>query len=241
MYTVKVMEPGIVLEVIENGVKTKKKLMGGEIVQIEKYYKEDLESGYYKLIRQELVHPKSKKIIRKRQTEEPKENKLDDVFNKINNTFNTIVDTIEIKPKPKPEKKVPIVDQKGDLPEEYYTEEDSEDDYQIISKKQYKEINKTYSDVIKNTMRRSLGEGRFISESGDLSKKNIPKISEANLGRMIDDEEKIMKMNIPGVGGASVNIVKDPNGEIDVAKSLGINIINAPSNKIITTADGIEI
>ncbi len=256
-YKVKMLVSGLNKnDIVENGHIVSKKLWKNDIVEVQEIDESELKAGYYKVVTKNIVSP-TPTIKRSRQPSSPIVNQQIETLNTLINTMKQMTDVAEktlntvqatqtkdeqqikneevVEPKvdePVQEDKKPVIlNQHGDVSDEYKINEDEVNE-EIYTIEEFKKGNQLYQSVLKNTLANNMRSGvntkRYIEDCkiGDISKKKMPAASEVNLGKITGQKIDII---IPKKELKPINIIKDKNGKVDKVKSLGLNMVNQPN------------
>jgi len=236
-YRIKMMISGLVKSnVLEDGNRVRKKLMAGEIVEIEDVDQKELELGYYKIVIPSIVDTSGNKIERKESEQEKQLSQLIDGMKQMigmaENTLTAIKnsETANVPSVQVEEEK----EEKRDLADFTINEDEAASESKIYTTADYKKGNEVYQNVIRNTVAASFGpslnQTRNIDKIGNLRSKPMPTVSEERVGKIVKKKPvEILDKSGNTKRQRPINVITDKSGKIDVVKSLGINIINAKS------------
>ena len=222
--------------VIENGEVITKKLFAGDIVEVQEVNMKELESGYYKIVKDEVVKEDNAMQARVRQ--------LDYLITGMKQMMQGAEELIAAIKKPETdvpvkqvvaEENIPSVQtapEENDLAEFTVSEKEAREP-EIYTTQKYKEGNAIYQNVLRNTVAHSMGAGitddRRIDKIGNMGMKRMPTVSEEKVGHRVEKEKE--EVEIVDASGNSkrqrpVNVITDRHGKIDVVKSLGLKVDN---------------
>ena len=243
-YRIKVFAGGLMkLDIFEGGEKVRRKLRQGEVVEVETVDENEMEAGYYKVIRPELATQKIQREPQKVLQPSGQAQQLSELIDGMKTMINVAEEVLGAinktaeQPKQKEPIQVPVKDQDGQEIRSDHTISENESQKDIYDQKNFRKGNEQYQRLVENTAVFMIGgqsRDRSIHKIGDIASKKMPKISEATLGKMdrksipavLDSKGEIANKNNPG--RAKVDIVSAEKGDIDVVKALGIKLVNKP-------------
>lgn len=270
-YKIKVYTGGVMkLDVIENGESIRRKLVLGEIVEVGSIDKGEMEAGYYKVVRQELITSTStpkiqrepQKILQPNGQAAQQSQQLEQLIDGMKTMIGVaeqVLNAAGSKPEAPAPVEVPVADQDGNEISSDFTISEDESQEDIYDQKSFKEGNEQYQRVVENTTVFMMGGQardqngklvRNVHKIGDIASKKMPAVSEAKLGKMkrktipaiVDERGKIINQQTPGK--TSVKVVTDKEGNVDVLKTLNWKLANKPGQGFDidgTPAGGIDI